>query len=191
MEHALFVAGTGEHDEARCAAFLNRRWQQDETFTSEREFHAMSRGKFKEFMAQLRPVLDSRQVLFAETGGETVGSRSARGRNIGQALAASLYRRHEELRLRGAAYHLVNDAERASRALAESFGAEGHVLYAVYGKPLWHARGLHVADGDGRSVSAGLLGRGAEVAERRVGDAVRVEVERRGVVRLEAFQEGL
>ena len=39
-----------------------------------------------------------------------------------------------------------------------------------------------VADGDGRGVAAGLLGRGREVAERRVGDAVGVEVERGRVV---------
>jgi ribosomal protein S18 acetylase RimI-like enzyme len=59
-----------------------------------------------------------------------------RSRHIGQTLAATLYRRYEELGLRGASYFLVNDSNLASRRLAESFGARGRVLYTVYDKPL-------------------------------------------------------
>jgi hypothetical protein len=50
---------------------------------------------------------------------------------------------------------------------------------------------LYLADGDGRSVAAGLLGRGLKVAERRVGDAVGVGVEGCGVFGIEAFDQVL
>ena len=49
---------------------------------------------------------------------------------------------------------------------------------------------LDLANGDGWSVAAGLLGRGTEVAERRVGDAVGFEVQGGGVVGFEAFHKG-
>jgi hypothetical protein len=50
---------------------------------------------------------------------------------------------------------------------------------------------LHLADGDGRGVAAGLLGRGRQLAERRVGDAVGIEVEGGGVLGIEAFDQVL
>jgi predicted acetyltransferase len=49
---------------------------------------------------------------------------SQRGKHIGHTLAATLYRRYEELGLGGALYYPVNDHNLASRRFAESFGAE-------------------------------------------------------------------
>jgi GNAT superfamily N-acetyltransferase len=66
-----------------------------------------------------------------------VGVReSHRGNHIGQTLAATLYRRYEELGLPGASYLMVNDHNLASRRLAESLGGRGRILYTVYDKPL-------------------------------------------------------
>jgi GNAT superfamily N-acetyltransferase len=59
-----------------------------------------------------------------------------RGKRIGQAMAAALYRRYEELGLTRSEYGIVNDANSASRALAESFGGEGQVLYHNFDKRL-------------------------------------------------------
>jgi hypothetical protein len=50
---------------------------------------------------------------------------------------------------------------------------------------------LDLADGDGWSVASGLLVRGAQFAERRVGDAVGFEAQGGGVVVVEAFEEVL
>jgi len=61
---------------------------------------------------------------------------SQRGKHIGQTLAATLYRRYEELGLTRAYYVMVNDSNLASRRLAESLGAHGRILYTVYEKPL-------------------------------------------------------
>ncbi len=66
-----------------------------------------------------------------------IGVRDAyRGKHIGQTLAATLYRRYEELGLGGALYYPVNDHNLASRRLAESFGGQGRILYTCYDKPL-------------------------------------------------------
>jgi len=59
-----------------------------------------------------------------------------RGKRIGQTLAATLYRRYEELGLVEAEYHIVNDENIGSRALAESFGGEGRILYHNYDRRL-------------------------------------------------------
>lgn len=59
-----------------------------------------------------------------------------RGLHIGQTLAATLYRRYEELGLDGAEYHIVNEENLGSRALAESLGGEGRVLYHNYDRRL-------------------------------------------------------
>lgn len=61
---------------------------------------------------------------------------SQRGNHIGQTLAATLYRRYEELGLGSALYYVVNDNNLASRRLAESFGGRGRILYHVYDKVL-------------------------------------------------------
>ncbi|MEK6272729.1 MAG: GNAT family N-acetyltransferase [Actinomycetota bacterium] len=61
---------------------------------------------------------------------------SQRGKHIGQTLAATLYRRYEELGLAGALYYPVNDDNLASRRLAESFGGRGRIVYHAYDKPL-------------------------------------------------------
>jgi DNA-binding transcriptional ArsR family regulator len=50
-------------------------------------------------------------------------------------------------------------------------------------------QGREVANGDRWRVAAGLFGRGAEVAERGVGDAVGVKVDRESVVGFDAFDE--
>jgi ribosomal protein S18 acetylase RimI-like enzyme len=59
-----------------------------------------------------------------------------RGKHIGQTLAATLYRRYEELGLGEAEYHIVNDENTGSRSLAESFGGQGRVLYHNYDRRL-------------------------------------------------------
>jgi GNAT superfamily N-acetyltransferase len=59
-----------------------------------------------------------------------------RGRHIGQTLAATLYRRYEELGLGEAEYHIVNEVNRGSRSLAESLGGVGRVLYQNYDRRL-------------------------------------------------------
>jgi GNAT superfamily N-acetyltransferase len=59
-----------------------------------------------------------------------------RGKRIGQTLAATLYRRYEELGLREAEYHIVNDENVGSRSLAESLGGEGRILYHNYDRRL-------------------------------------------------------
>jgi ribosomal protein S18 acetylase RimI-like enzyme len=59
-----------------------------------------------------------------------------RGKHLGQTLAATLYRRYEELGLNQAEYHIVNEENLGSRSLAESFGGEGRVLYHNYDRRL-------------------------------------------------------
>jgi GNAT superfamily N-acetyltransferase len=59
-----------------------------------------------------------------------------RGKHIGQTLAATLYRRYEELGLEEAEYHIVNDENTGSRSLAESLGGQGRVLYHNYDRRL-------------------------------------------------------
>ena len=59
-----------------------------------------------------------------------------RGKHIGQTLAATLYRRYEELGLHDAEYHIVNEANLGSRSLAESLGGDGRVLYRNYDRRL-------------------------------------------------------
>jgi GNAT superfamily N-acetyltransferase len=59
-----------------------------------------------------------------------------RGKHIGQTLAATLYRRYEELGLDDAEYHIVNEENVGSRSLAESLGGKGRVLYHNYDRRL-------------------------------------------------------
>jgi GNAT superfamily N-acetyltransferase len=59
-----------------------------------------------------------------------------RGKRIGQTLAATLYRRYEELGLGEAEYHIVNDVNIGSRSLAESIGGHGRILYHNYDRYL-------------------------------------------------------
>lgn len=59
-----------------------------------------------------------------------------RGRRIGQALTATLYRRYEQLGLGEVEYGLVNDSNRASRSLAKSLGGQGRVMFHHYDKRL-------------------------------------------------------
>ena len=59
-----------------------------------------------------------------------------RGKQIGQTLAAHLYRYYEQRGLRSSYYYPVNDVNLGSRRLAESFGASGRILYHAYDKPL-------------------------------------------------------
>lgn len=59
-----------------------------------------------------------------------------RGKHIGRTLAATLYRRYEELGLDEAEYHIVNDQNLGSRSLAESLGGEGRILYHNYDRRL-------------------------------------------------------
>jgi predicted acetyltransferase len=74
---------------------------------------------------------------FDRAGLIAIGVRdSHRGKHIGQTLAATLYRRYEELGLKRAFYYPVNDHNLASRRFAEAFGGEGRVLYHAYDKPL-------------------------------------------------------
>ncbi|WP_205697943.1 GNAT family N-acetyltransferase [Conexibacter sp. SYSU D00693] len=55
-------------------------------------------------------------------------TEAGRGRGIGRALAAQVLRRAVELGATEGIYHLVNEHNRASRALAESLGGTGRVV---------------------------------------------------------------
>jgi len=59
-----------------------------------------------------------------------------RGRRIGALLAATLWRNIEAMGYSASSYYVVNDDNAASRALAESFGGQGRVLYHCYDKRL-------------------------------------------------------
>jgi GNAT superfamily N-acetyltransferase len=93
-----------------------------------------ARGKMG-LLGQVRFALGSRRVRRA--GLWLIGVMPGhRGKRIGQALAATLYRRYEELGLDSAEYHIVNEVNRGSRSLAESFGGEGRCLYHNYDRRL-------------------------------------------------------
>lgn len=96
---------------------------------------------FRSFRGKMGPLQIVRLLLQAKSynraGMVSIGVLdSQRGRHIGHTLAATLYRRYEELGLGGALYYPVNDHNLASRRFAESFGAEGRILYHAYDKPL-------------------------------------------------------
>ena len=59
-----------------------------------------------------------------------------RGRGIGAALLARFFAGLEEMGFSGSLYFYVNEENRRSRRLAESFGGDGRVLYHCYDKPL-------------------------------------------------------
>jgi ribosomal protein S18 acetylase RimI-like enzyme len=59
-----------------------------------------------------------------------------RGRHIGQTLACTLYQHFERLGMSSAPYYFVDENNLASRSLAESLGATGHVLLRCYRKEL-------------------------------------------------------
>jgi ribosomal protein S18 acetylase RimI-like enzyme len=93
-----------------------------------------AKGKSSPF-AQLRFFLGARRIRRA--GLLVIGILpECRGNKIGQSLAATLYRRYEELGLDEAEYYIVNEGNRGSRSLAESFGGEGRRLYHNYDRRL-------------------------------------------------------
>jgi ribosomal protein S18 acetylase RimI-like enzyme len=93
-----------------------------------------ARGKLG-LLGQLRFALGARRTRGA--GLWVVGVLpERRGIHIGQTLAATLYRRYQELGLDAAEYHIVNEQNLGSRALAESLGGEGRVLYHNYDRRL-------------------------------------------------------
>ena len=99
---------------------------------------------FRSFKGKMGPLQIVRMLLRAKrydrAGLIAIGVRdSHRGGHIGQTLAATLYRRYEELELGSALYYPVNDHNLASRRLAESFGGEGRILYHCYDKVLGQA----------------------------------------------------
>ncbi len=96
---------------------------------------------FRSLKGKMGPLQILRLMLRANrydrAGLIAIGVREAhRGKHIGQTLAATLYRRYEELGLSGALYYPVNDTNLASRRFAEAFGGRGRILYHVYDKPL-------------------------------------------------------
>jgi GNAT superfamily N-acetyltransferase len=96
---------------------------------------------FRSLKGKLGPLQMVRLLLGAKrydrAGLFAIGVReSQRGKHIGQTLAATLYRRYEEMGLTGSFYYPVNDHNLASRRLAESFGGEGRILMTVFDKPL-------------------------------------------------------
>ncbi|MGH2954190.1 MAG: GNAT family N-acetyltransferase [Solirubrobacterales bacterium] len=96
---------------------------------------------FRSFGGRMGPLQIVRFMLrarrFDRAGLISIGVRdSQRGKHIGHTLAATLYRRYEELGLARAFYYPVNDANLASRRFAESFGGRGRILYTAYDKPL-------------------------------------------------------
>ncbi|MGH8309534.1 MAG: GNAT family N-acetyltransferase, partial [Steroidobacteraceae bacterium] len=85
--------------------------------------------------AQLRFALRARK--YQDAGLYAIGVLERhRGKHIGQTLASALYRRYEEVGLKGAEYHTVNEANLASRTLATSLGGEGRILYHNFDKAL-------------------------------------------------------
>lgn len=178
-----------EHPAAEIRPAEKRRWRSElellrellnDSFREMWQFHQHTAEEFAEVFGVLKPVLDPRQMLFAEVDGEPagfalglpdltplfrsfdgklgplqvirlmlgakrydragligIGVRDAhRGAGVAQALAARLYRRYEELRLRGAFYYPVNDDNERSRGFAESFGGEGRLVYRYFEKRL-------------------------------------------------------
>lgn len=163
--------------DAELETFL-RLW--NDGFADEWEMQPYTIEEFHELFDAFKPVIDPRQMLFAEVDGEPAAIclgmpeyngalrrlkgrmglvrqlrfaldarrvRDAgliaiavlpqfRGRHIGQTIAATLYRRYEELGLGGAEYHTVNDSNIASRSLAISLGGEGRILYHNFDKQL-------------------------------------------------------
>ena len=96
---------------------------------------------FRSFKGKMGPLQILRLMLRAKryerAGLISIGVReSQRGKHIGQTLAATLYRRYEELGLGRALYYPVNEHNLSSRRFAESFGGRGRILYHVYDKPL-------------------------------------------------------
>lgn len=99
------------------------------------------KGKSNPF-AQLRFALGARK--YQDGGLYAIGVLERhRGKHIGQTLASSLYRRYEEVGLKGAEYHSVNEANLASRTLATSLGGEGRILYHNFDKVLPATLGQH------------------------------------------------
>lgn len=71
-----------ENPEVRIRTIDKKNWKADvdllrrmfnETFKEEWEFSTMSTAEFHEFFDPIKPILDARNVLFAEVGQETVG----------------------------------------------------------------------------------------------------------------------
>lgn len=96
---------------------------------------------FRSFKGKMGPVQILRLLLGARRVRQAgllniVVLPEHRGKRIGQTLAATLYRRYEELGLSRALYYPVNEANTASRTFAESFGGRGRVLYHAYDKQL-------------------------------------------------------
>jgi GNAT superfamily N-acetyltransferase len=59
-----------------------------------------------------------------------------RGKGIGRTMLATVYRRFQELGYERGSYFYVNESNRRSRGLIESFGGEGRPLFYCYDKPL-------------------------------------------------------
>lgn len=85
--------------------------------------------------AQLRFALGARRCRNGSLYAIGVVDRH-RGKQIGLALASRLYRRFETLGMAGAEYHIVNDANTGSKALAAALGGQGRVLYHNFDKSL-------------------------------------------------------
>ncbi|MGH2741877.1 MAG: GNAT family N-acetyltransferase [Thermoleophilaceae bacterium] len=96
---------------------------------------------FRSFKGKMGPLQIVRLMLrakrYSRAGLIAIGVLdSQRGKHIGQTLAATLYRRYEELGLAGALYYPVNDDNLGSRRFAESFGGRGRIVYHAYDKAL-------------------------------------------------------
>ena len=96
---------------------------------------------FRSFRGRIGPVQQFRLMRgakrFDRGGLVVIATRPEfRGRRIGQTLAASIFRRLEELGVRTAPYYLVNEVNTASRGVAKSFGARERLLYHCYDKRL-------------------------------------------------------
>ena len=96
---------------------------------------------FRSFKGRMGPLQIARFMLRAKRFGRAglimIGVLdSQRGNDIGQTLAAALYRYYEERGLKSAFYYPVDQDNLASRRLAESFGGRGRNLCTVYEKGL-------------------------------------------------------
>lgn len=96
---------------------------------------------FRSFRGKMGPLQVLRMLMRSRTctrAGLFAGGvlEDARGTGVAPAMAATVLCRYQALGLKSALYYPVNDDNKASRALAESFGARGRSLYHGFERTL-------------------------------------------------------
>ena len=166
-----------------------RRWSSElellrdllnDSFRDMWQFHQHTQSEIAEVFGAMKPILDPRQMIFAEVNGSPAGfaigfpdltplfrsfdgkfgplqlvrlmlgakhyDRAGllgigvrdkyKGTGVARALAARIFRRHEELGFPGAFYYPVVDDNQRSRRFAESLGGQGRLVYRYFEKRL-------------------------------------------------------